>query len=79
MPGPSCSRSRTLMRASHFGLTEPGQPGVMMRTGWPWMCGIAAPFRRSATSVCSSIALAMGVPRLIEGRSGSPERCGSAP
>ena len=35
IPGPSCTLSRSQMRVSHFDDTEPGQPGMISRTGPP--------------------------------------------
>ncbi len=35
MPWPSCTLSRIQMRVSHLWETEPGQPGVIKRTGNP--------------------------------------------
>ena len=79
MPAPSCGVARRSTRVSHFWLSEPGQTGTTSRTGAPWSSGIGSPFRRMATSVSSSIAFSIRIPRLSACRSGSPERCGSAP
>ena len=35
MPGPSWYLSRTQMRVNHLADTEPGQPGMISRTGPP--------------------------------------------
>ena len=79
MPGPSCSLSRIQMRVSHFVESDPAQPGTIRRTGAPWISGRSWPFSLKAISVCSSIALAIGMPREIVGLSVSPASVGSLP
>ena len=79
MPCPSCSRSRSSIRVSHFWLAEPVQPGTSRRTGPPWMFGIGSPFMPKATSVCGSSAFSSRMPRESACFEVSPERCGSAP
>ena len=79
MPWPSCSLSRIQMRVSHFDDTEPGQPGMISRTGKPWMFGSGWPFIAQTIRLFSSIAFLIGTPRESASRLASPDRCGSAP
>ena len=67
------------MRFSHLVEDEAAQPGTTRRTGAPWISGKSFPFSLKAISVCSSIALAIGMPREIDGLSVSPASVGSAP
>ncbi|MND08525.1 hypothetical protein D3C83_311960 [compost metagenome] len=67
------------MRVSHFCDAEPGQPGATSRAGKPCTAGSGWPLTAKARIVCSSIALAIGTPREIDGFVASPDRCGSAP
>ena len=68
MPGPSWTLSRTQMRVSHFADTEPGQPGMISRTGPPWMFVNGSPFIAQTIRLFWSIALRIGTPREIAGR-----------
>ena len=78
MPGPSCSRSRMVMRVSHFCDAEPAQPGTISRTGPPWMFGSGWPFMAHTIIVLGSIAFSSRTPRERLGLLGSPDRCRSA-
>ena len=63
MPGPSCTLSRSQMRVNHFDDTEPGQPGMISRTGPPWMFGSGWPFMAKTMRLLTSIAFLIGTPR----------------
>ena len=67
------------MRLSHLVESEPAQPGTISRTGAPCISGRSWPFSLKAISVCSSIALAIGMPREMVGLLVSPASVGSAP
>src|SRR6185369_7303010 len=44
MPWPSCGLSRSQMRDSHLAETDPGHPGMIKRTGKPWIGSRGLPY-----------------------------------
>ena len=79
MPWPSCSLSRSQMRVSHLAETDPGHPGMIRRTGKPWIGSSGLPFISHAMRLFSSISFLIGTPRDRALLVVSPDRCGSAP
>jgi hypothetical protein len=79
MPGPSCTLSRSVILVSHLCETEPGQPGMMRRSGAPWTLSSGLPFMAHTSRLYWSIALRSGTPRDNGTNLESPERGASAP